>query len=326
MGKNIQLCGLGNALVDLLFEVSFEEMAELPINIGEMRHCTEQEQADMLARLRGKKHAICSGGSAANSIIAFAKFGGRSAYSSVLGNDEFGHFYTQEFKEIGIDLYPRFLDGRASGTCVVLITPDSERSMHTCLAATAEFGKTDVYPEVIAQSEWIYLEGYKFVEEASTEALFFGVDEARKHGAKVSLTFSDVFMIENHREGFNKAIPMCDLVFCNENEAVCFTGKGDSQSAFEALCSTVPSVCMTKGANGSLVKFEGKIYEIPAFKATPVDTTGAGDMYAGAFLYGITNGMGADKAGRLASLASARVVSQIGARLRDNHADLLKMI
>jgi hypothetical protein len=167
--KDIQLLGLGNGLVDLQYELSDVEFAKLGLRRGEMRLVGDDVQSEILKSLASKPMHRCSGGSAANTIIAFSQLGGKAAYKTVLGDDEFGRFYEQEFKKLGIVLNAQTIPQKATGTCAVLITPDSERTMHTSLAATALFTEANIDEELIKRSEWLYIEGYKFSNPSGTD-------------------------------------------------------------------------------------------------------------------------------------------------------------
>lgn len=320
--KDIQLFGLGNGLVDIQYEIDDMELEELNLKKGEMRLVESESQRAILEKYKNRKHNKCSGGAAANTIICFSQLGGKAAYSTVLGNDEFGHFYAQEFLDLGIELSAEMLDDFPTGTCFVFITPDSERTMHTSLGATAFFGKHNIDEKVIARSQWIYAEGYKFTAQSSTEALFYSVELAKKYNTKVALTFSDIFIIENFRENLKKVVVQSDLVFCNENEALCYTGANNVEQAIELLSSECPNVVVTLGSRGAIVKWEGKIYSIPSYPAKPVDTTGAGDCFAGGFMYGIITTGNPVIAGHLASAVGAKVVSQLGARIAGDLTEL----
>lgn len=323
--KDIQLCGLGNGLVDLLYEVEYDLIDSLGLKKGEMRLVDKNLQSQLLKYLEGKPHYRCSGGSAANTIIAFTQFGGRSAYKTVLGNDEFGYFYASEFNSLGINLLAPHID-EPTGTCIVLVTPDSERTMNTSLGATAQFGIEHINPEFIERSQWIYLEGYKFSAKSSTEALFYAIDLAQKFNTKVALTVSDVAIVTNFFDDVMKATMKSDLLFCNENEAKVLTG---SHSVFEAvsrLGKLIKNFVVTRGADGSIIVVDGREVSIPAYKVKAVDTTGAGDMYAGGFMFGLINSGDIEFAGHLGSLSASKVVSQFGARLSGTFKEMLSTV
>jgi sugar/nucleoside kinase (ribokinase family) len=324
--KTIDLCGLGNGLVDLQYEMPDSDILEIGLKKGEMRLVENIDQDGLLKKLEGKSKHICSGGSAANTVIAFSSFGGTCAYKTVLGKDEFGDFYKNEFNQLGIKLIAPQIENEPTGTCIVLISPDSERTMNTSLAATSHFGPEHISEEYIANAKWIYLEGYKFTKDKSTAALFKAAELAKKHDTKIALTFSDVFITETFKENLDKIVAMSDLLFCNEAEAMSYTKTNNVEDAFTALCNKAPNVVVTKGAKGSAAFWDGKIYEFPSYPASPKDSTGAGDMFAAGFLYGIICLNSPEQAGHLASLSAAKVVSQFGARLKEDHVALKNQI
>ncbi|MGE5478839.1 MAG: adenosine kinase [Chloroflexota bacterium] len=324
MPREYGFCGLGNGLVDIQFEITDSELIELGLAKGEMRLVDVDQQAELWAKFADKEMHLCSGGSAANTAIAFSKLGGKAAYKTVLGRDENGVFYANEFTELGIMLKAEFIETAPTGSCFVFITPDSERTMYTALGATACFDKTHIDEELIANSEWLYIEGYKFSQDAATEAVCIAHQSAKRSGTKVAVTFSDLFITEYFRDNLAKVAENCDLIFCNEAEAKSYTKSETVDEAYDKLCAICPNVVVTMGPAGSKVRWEGKNYLIPSYPATPVDTTGAGDMYAGCFLYGITAAGDPEAACKLASYASALVVSQFGARLNSDLAEIKK--
>ncbi len=324
--KDIELCGLGNGLVDLQFVVTDDDLIKAELQKGAMVLIDVDSRNRLLKDFSHKEYHKVSGGSAANTVIAFAQLGGKGAYKTVLGNDELGNFYAGEFKDLGIVLNTEHIDSAPTGICVVFITPDSERTLYTCLAATAEFGEKHIDEDIIARSEWLYIEGYKFSESHSTDAIFKAVEFAKKHNTKIAVTFSDIFVTELFKDNLMKVVKDSDLVFCNESEALSFTGENNSRDAFDKLCQIGKNVAVTYGAAGSVIKWDGKVYEIPAFSVVPVDTTGAGDSYAGAFLYGIIKKGDPVIAGRLASYISSQIVSQMGPRAKFDMIEALNKV
>lgn len=324
--KYIDLCGLGNALVDLLFEIDDKELSNLQLKKGEMRLVSIEEQESLLKKLEGRNHNKCSGGSAGNTIITFTNFGGKSAYKTVLGNDDFGRFYEDDFNQMAIELASSKIDGLPTGTCIVLISPDSERTMHTCLGAAAKFNPSHLKEDYIKNAKWLYIEGFKFSEQSSTEAIFKAVEIAKNYNTKIALTFSDYFITETFRENLKKVAEASDLIFCNENEAISFTQTDNIQSALELMNSKFSNFCITMGAQGAIVSWEGEIIRVPAYETKAIDSTGAGDNFAGAFLWGIIYTNNPELAGHLASLSASRVVSQFGARLKEGYNEIKNTI
>jgi sugar/nucleoside kinase (ribokinase family) len=320
--KTIDLCGLGNALVDFQFNVSELQLKEIGYEKGHMTLVDAEIQAKIIDKLSDNEHHKSSGGSAANTVIAFSVFGGKSAYKTVLGNDILGKFYAQEFRDLGIDLRARLIDDEPTGSSFVLITPDSERTMLTYLGATAHFGEKHIDEDIIKNSKWLYIEGYRFSNQTGTEAIYRAVDMAKKYDTKIAVTFSDFFITNGFREELSRVVDDSDLVFCNEEEAQSFTQTSTTEEAYRALCGRVPNVIVTMSERGSMIKWAKQELLIPAYKTTPVDSTGAGDMYAAGFFYGIIHNGSPEKAGHLASYAASRIVSQYGARLAEDHKQL----
>lgn len=324
MKKNIHLFGLGNALVDIQLQVDDHSFSQLNLRKGGMALVDALEQRALLDKFLHLESFKCSGGSAANTVIAFAQFGGKAAYGTRLGKDDHGLFYVSEFQNLGIELHAELTDSEHTGTCLVFITPDTERTMNTSLAANTAFNKEHLSEDAISRAEWVYIEGYKFSEQTGAEAIEHALYYAKKHGTKVAVTFSDAFIVEFFGEGLRKAVSQADLVFCNEVEAQAFTGTSNVEQAFRALRESAPNVALTLGSEGSKVYMGGKAMDISAVPVTPIDSTGAGDIYAAGFLYGITHGYTPEQAGRLGSAAAAKVISQLGARLHANEFSALR--
>lgn len=322
MTRNIQLTGLGNALVDLQLMVSDQELQELQFEKGTMTLVDLDKQREIINKFAGKSQHIMSGGSAANTIISFANLGGKAAYKSHLGNDEFGHFYSKEFEDLGILLSAKKSDNALTGTSFVLITPDSERTMITSLGANTQHSKVHIDEDLIKQSEWLYIEGYKLTEKDSAEAVFHSIDIAKENGTKVAFSFSDKFIVDIFRDPLEKVIAKSDLIFCNEMEGKAFSGEEKTLHTFEKLVETVPNFALTLGEKGSLIYWQGRKLHIPSYPSKLIDTTGAGDMFAGGFLYGVINSNNPLYAGHLASRSAAVIVSQLGARMKQDIKEL----
>lgn len=322
MQKDIQLVGLGNALVDIQFEVSDNEVDMFSLEKGTMTLVDRNIQKNILDYLGNRTNHKCSGGSAANTIIGFSSFGGKAAYKTMLGEDDFGRFYAKEFYNLGIILDAKYSYDEHTGICFVLITPDSERTLVTALGATAKHGREHIDDTLIQRAEWLYIEGYKFSEGAGYEAITHAVDIAKKFDTKIAVTLSDKFIIDVFRENLEVVLDASDLIFCNDLEARTLAKTESNNEAYNYLSSRYKNVAMTLGAEGSLVKWNNTQFEIPAYKTKAIDTTGAGDMYAAGFMYGITHLKSPTKAGHLGSISASKVVSQYGARLQESHTDL----
>ncbi|MBS1538384.1 MAG: adenosine kinase [Bacteroidetes bacterium] len=316
--KNLHLCGLGNALVDIEFQLSDAEFSELNLQRGTMTLLDSSEQNSLIQTMQHHTPHRSSGGSAANTIIAFGQFGGKAGYKAVLGDDDMGRFYAGEFTDLGIHLDAELVPNSHTGKCLVLITPDAERTMLTALGVNGNFSTEHIVESTIARSEWLYIEGYKFTENSGRAAINESIIIAKKHGTKIAVSFSDTFIVNFFREGLEEALTHADLIFCNESEAGTYTGLDDTNEIFDVLAKQFANVCFTMGKKGSRIKWDEEVFDIPSYPTTPIDTTGAGDMYAAGFLYGITHGYSPEKSGQLASYAASRIVSQFGARLKES--------
>jgi len=320
--KNIQLTGIGNALVDIEYRVTDAELLAFGVDKGSMTLTDPGRRAEILAQLAGREPHKSSGGSAANSIIAFSQFGGSAAYCSILGLDADGEHYASEFRELGIHLEAPLGSGLETGTCVVFVTPDAERTLNTTLAANLEFTRRHINEELIKRSEWVYIEGYKLTDDNGAEAADMVAFYAKKHDTRLAVSCSDGFIVEVFGDRLRDVLRHADLVFGNEREATLLAQEETPQEAFKALAARHPNVVVTMGDRGSLVRWYDVDAAIPAYKTNLVDTIGAGDMYAGAFLYGVLHRHSPEYAGRLASYASAQVVAQYGPRLKASHIDV----
>ncbi|PSF34491.1 adenosine kinase [Aphanothece hegewaldii CCALA 016] len=318
MSKKYHVYGVGNALVDMEFEVTPEILQELKIDKGVMTLVDESRQAEIVVKLTKLHCKRCSGGSAANTMVAISQLGGKGFYSCKVANDETGSFYLEDLINCGLDTNLRYTD-RESGTtgkCIVMVTPDADRTMNTFLGITGTLSTSELVPDAIADSEYIYLEGYLVTSATGKNAAIKAREIAMKSGVKTSLSLSDPNMASFFKNGLLEMIgDGIDLIFANETEAMKLANSHNINDAIAYLKTLSKCFAMTRGANGSII-FDGEnLLEIAPVPVQAVDTVGAGDMYAGAFLYGITHGMSDRAAGNLASLAASRIVSRFGARL-----------
>jgi sugar/nucleoside kinase (ribokinase family) len=314
--REFQLCGLGNAIVDIFLEVSDAEFAELGFERGGSQLVDAAAQKKLLDRFRDRDPRLVSGGSVANSIIAFSQLEGDAAFIGCVGDDCYGLFYKAEFEELDIDMGSAVVVGAHTGTCVVLLTPDAERTMRTCLAVASHVAAQHVDEGRLKDSDWLFIEGYLFANpEAGQGAVREGVRLARQHGVKIALTCSDAWVIKGFGEPFREALQSTDLLFCNTAEACAVTGAATAEEAFAKLKTVVPSAVVTAGGHGAYVRHGGTEAHVATFPCKPRDVTGAGDMFAGAFLYGLTHGVPPDRAARAGCYLAVKVISQVGARL-----------
>jgi sugar/nucleoside kinase (ribokinase family) len=328
MGYHIY--GIGNALVDKEFEVDDAFFSDAGIEKGMMTLIEADQLASMLEILTsryGLKKRAC-GGSAANTIIGASYFGANAFYTCNVANDEAGDFYIADMKAAGVDTnMGDDRDEGVTGKCLVMVTPDAERTMNTHLGITSELHQNHINEDALAQSEYAYIEGYLVTSEPSRAAAIQVREMARKHGVKVAMTFSDPAMVQFFKDGVKEMIgDGVDLLFCNEQEAKLYADTDSLDDAIDAIKKVAKTFAITLGSQGALAFDGDTLHTIAPNAVTAVDSNGAGDMFAGAFLYAITHGHDFAAAGRLASAASSKVVSQFGPRLDAEQHEPLKSV
>jgi len=320
--KRFKVCGLGNAIVDIFLQVSEEEFATLGFEKGTMRLVEIDEQRVLLDRYQRHEPKLVSGGSVANSIIAFSQLGGSAAFIGCVGDDRYGLFYANEFEELGIDIGNPIIVNQPTGTSICIVTPDAERTMRTCLAVASHLSDGHVDEQRVKDSEWLFIEGYVFANPATGQsAIREALRIARQHGTKIAITCSEPFVPKVFADAFQEALRQADLLFCNEAEACAVTGARNAAEAFEKFVGRVPSVVVTNGPFGAYVRHQNMESHVPSYPCEPKDLTGAGDMFAGAFLYGVTHDFSPETAARGAAYLAKKVITQVGARLHSGTRD-----
>jgi sugar/nucleoside kinase (ribokinase family) len=314
--KEFAVCGLGNAIVDIFVEISDEELTQLAFERGTMRLVDPAEQRGLLDRLHARDPRLVSGGSVANSVIALSQLGGKAAFIGCVGDDRYGLHYQEEFAQLGIDIGTPIIVDQTTGTCVCLITPDAERTMRTSLAVSSHLSEHHVDVERIKAAKWLFIEGYVFANpDTGQGAIRKAIRLARENGTKIAITCSDAFVVDVFGSSFFPALEQADLLFCNAVEACAVANASAPGEAFEKLKTIVPNAVVTDGPNGAFVRYEGVEAHVAAYPCEPRDLTGAGDMFAGAFLYGITHSVPPARAARAANFLAMKVITQVGARL-----------
>lgn len=310
--------GMGNALVDMEFRVTDDFLEIMGVEKGYMTLVDEKRQFELLEFLRKEPAHRSGGGSAANTVVGSALFGGKSFYSCLVSNDEMGDFYVSELQRAGVDtnLTSRRAEG-VTGKCLVMVTPDAERTMNTYLGISESLSRDEVQPDALRRSRYLYVEGYLVTSATARPAVVHARQIAQEAGVKTSISFSDPSMVKYFRLGLEEIVGSgVDLLFCNREEALLWAGCRTLAKAVDELRRIAQTFAVTLGADGALIYDGDTLHEIDPFPVTAVNTNGAGDMFAGAFLYGLTHDMDYAQAGRFASLASAKVVSVFGPRLK----------
>jgi len=311
--------GIGNALVDKEFEVTEKFLSDNGIEKGLMTLIEKDQQITLLENLKKefglKKRA--GGGSAANTIVAISQFGGNTFYACKVADDETGDFYMKDLAVAGVETKLDQIKGDGvTGKCLVMVTSDAERTMNTHLGITSDFSENDLHIEELKNSEYLYIEGYLVTSDVSRNAAIKARQIAQKNGVKTAFTFSDPAMVTYFKEGVSEIIGEgVDVLFCNEEEAKTYTDTSNLDDAIKALSVIANKVVVTLGSKGAKVITDDKHVDIEASVVKAIDTNGAGDMFAGAFMYGLTQGMSDRDAGLLASESAARIVATFGARL-----------
>ncbi|MFW2373460.1 MAG: adenosine kinase [Gammaproteobacteria bacterium] len=327
--KKYHVYGIGNALVDMEFEVEDDFLQNMAVDKGLMTLVDENRQHQLINQLDAFEGNKASGGSAANTIIAVSYFGGKAFYSCKVASDDLGDFYVHDLQAAGVD--SNVGDGRKqgiTGKCLVLVTPDAERTMNTFLGITETFSVDELHQDALLESEYLYIEGYLVTSPTGRHAAIEARKIAEENGVKTALTFSDPAMVEFFKDGLLEMLgDGVDLLFCNEHEAKSWAGTDNLNQAVESIKSIAKTFAITRGSEGAVL-FDGKhLIEISPHDIKAVDSNGAGDMFAGAFIYGITHGHSFYEAGNIASLAAARVVSQFGPRLdAATHQEILELV
>lgn len=330
MNKKYNVYGIGNALVDIVTEVDSQFLLDYNIEKGLMTLVDEAHQTRVSNAINLNNSNKQCGGSAANSIIAVSQFGGSSYYSCKVANDELGHFYMKDLKANGVEtnLQIENLESGITGKCLVMTTEDASRTMNTFLGITSNYSVAEIKEQELKDSQYLYMEGYLVTSDNGLEAMKYAKKVAEENGVKTALTFSDPSMVKYFRDPMRSVVgASVDLLFCNEEEAMLYTGKDNLMDAREELKNDAKRFVITQGKNGAMI-FDGDTFiDIEPYNVKAIDTNGAGDLFAGAFLYGITNGHSFADSGKLASLASSQVVTQFGPRLEWHQAkDILNKL
>jgi sugar/nucleoside kinase (ribokinase family) len=310
--------GIGNAIVDIVTEVEHDFFTRNNVEKGVMTLVDEKRQIELMRAIDMNKSKMTGGGSAGNTVTAINQFGGKSYYSCLVAHDALGKFFLEDLKRNGVDTnitYEKCPEGH-SGRCLVMTSPDAQRTMNTFLGVSSFLSPAHLDEQAIKNSSYLYLEGYLVASPKGLEAMKEAKKIAELNNIKVALTFSDPSMVKYFSAQMEEIVgASVDFLFSNDEEAMIFTGTNSVNEAREKLKKVAKRFVITLGANGALIYDGDTFIQIEPYKVQAVDTNGAGDMFAGAFLYAITHGHSYAEAGKLASLASSKVVSQWGPRL-----------
>ncbi len=324
VAKNHHVVGIGNAIVDVLTQADDAFIADNRLVKGAMT-LIEADEADRLYRKMGPGREV-SGGSVANTIAGIAALGGNGAYIGKVCNDQLGEVFRHDIRAAGVAFDTPPIDGSPpTARCLIVVTPDAQRTMNTYLGACVELTVNDIDPAVIARSQVTYMEGYLWDKPTAKEAILKAAALARKAERRVSLTLSDTFCVERHRDSFRELVSgHIDILFANEEELISLFQTDTFEDALAAVRGECEVAAITRGAKGAVILEGASTFEVPAMIYGPVvDTTGAGDLFASGFLYGFTQGRHVAEAAQMGVIAAGEVISHFGARPMANLPKLI---
>jgi len=316
--SSLNVYGVGNALVDLEYEIPETLLGELEIDKGLMTLIEEDRHHELLDKLGGIKSSACGGGSAANTITAAAQLGSSAFYACKVAKDDTGKYFLDDLTQNGVKtkLVHADLDDGHTGKCIVLITPDAQRSMNTFLGITRQLSVAELDEAALATSEYVYIEGYLVPEINARAAAVRAREVAEANGVKTSLTLSDANMVNFFKDGLLEIVGNgLDFVFANEDEAKLMFDAENMNDCLAGMKTIAHQFAITQGPNGALVFDGDTLHDIAASKVTAIDTNGAGDIYAGTFLHGLTHGMPFAQCAEMAGYAATTLIQRMGARL-----------
>ncbi len=323
--KDIDLIGLGNAIVDIIVKVEDQFLELNNLKKGSMNLINSNESEVLLENCKVIKKI--SGGSSANTIVGLAELGHNVQFIGRVKNDNFGNFFSTDIKKSKtIFNTPPIDEGPSSAHSIIFITPDAQRTMCTYLGASVEFEPKDVNYNSIKNSKYLYLEGYLWDSNLAKNAFLKAANIAKESNTKIILSLSDSFCVDRHRESFLDLIEnYIDIVFCNESEVLSLFKENDLQRCKESISSICELVIITLGSKGSLVINKGESEEIkPLQLGKIIDTTGAGDLYAGGFIHGLIKNYALKKCGEIGSICAGHIITQLGSRSNINLQKLIQ--
>ena len=319
----IDVCGLGNPLMDILVYIDEEFLQRNGLHKGIMHLIDDEQRSMLLSRIENRDREYQAGGSCPNTIAALSLLGVRGALMGKIGNDEIGDVYKEKIQQKGVLSFLKRIDG-ATGTSIILITPDKERTMNTHLAACREFTREDLPLHIVKNANIFYFTGYMWDTENQKDATRLAIQVAKESGTKVVFDVADPMAVERYRDDFLVMIERdADIVLANRREAELLTGE-----SIENAIITLNKLCRTavikNGDSDTLIGCEGRVCSVPVFKSDVKDTTGAGDNFAAGYLYGLMNCFDVRLCGIAASFVAAKTIEKIGAQAPDNIKGLVE--
>ncbi len=327
MSKKYNIYGLGGALVDTEVMVSEAFLVRENIKKGVMTIVDESYQTALIEAFveNDCKLTRQCGGSVCNSMVAASSLGSTAFFSGKVADDDDGELFIEDLKRAGIDFHIAGQEPGVTGKCLVMVTNDAERTMHTFLGVSETLSAREIDKGALINSEWFYVEGYLVTDDKRKEVAKRAIDFARTNGTKIAVSLSDPFVVRMFNDALRYVMgPGVDLIFCNKDEALEFTGADNLESALKDLGNLTKTFAITDGANGAIIFDGDSLIKAEGVVADAIDTNGAGDMFAGAFLFAITSGKNYNYAAKLANECAAKVVEKFGPRLDSSDFDAIK--
>ena len=316
---------IGNAMVDVIAAVDERFLVAHDLTKASMMLVDDERSRYLMSHIG--KNFMASGGSVANTSHGLASLGARAGFIGKIADDELGAVFTRDLHEAGVSFFPAPKDhGLPTGRCVIVVTPDGQRTMNTYLGAGAVLHPSDIDRAAVQSAEWVFLEGYLFDKDDAKAAFRVAARYAHEAGRKVALTLSDSFCVQRHHDDFLALVDdEVDLLFANEHELTTLYGTEDFSEAVGKLRDCCPLAVVTRSKRGSAVVTADEFIEVPSLPVDPiVDATGAGDMYAAGFLYGITHGKSLEQSAEIGTICAAEVIMHMGPRPQVTLASLLR--
>ena len=324
MSKNYKVVGIGNAIVDVLAKCSDEFLISKGIEKGIMQLIDTPRAAEIYSSMDAGVEI--SGGSAANTISGIGTVGIKTAFVGKVKDDQLGRIFAHDIRAQGVAFNTQMVSPDSNdetGRSMILVSPDGERSMNTYLGVANQLNVTDIDPDLMADTDWLYLEGYLFDRPDSQAAFIRAVELCNGAGGQSSLSLSDPFCVERHREAFQDLIANhINMLFCNEHELLSMYGGKSLNEAIEVGAQYVDILVCTAGAEGAYIASGGETIHVSANPVNVVDATGAGDLFAAGFLAGLSQNKDLEVCGKMGCVAAAEVISSMGARPKNNLQDL----
>ena len=316
--------GIGNPLIDIIIRVEDTTLEELGLTKGSMNLVDLEQQRRILERHAEHEKVTALGGSCANTMVMLSQLGGKAAFTGKVGNDELGDDFHTQLMGSGVASFVKSKEGM-TGSTIILITPDADRTMNTHLGMCQHLSKDDLELEGLKDSACLYVTGYQWDTPSQKEAVRTALEHATEHRVPIAFSLSDLFCVEKHKEDFQELLDSyVDILFCNELEARAMTGQTNIEDQLRHLCKSVGHVVITLGKEGSLISHKGDVHRIDPFAVDAIDTTGAGDAFAAGYLYALVRDYPIPDAGKLASYCAATIVTIDGPRYEGDFREWVK--